>query len=169
MLEQEIASVIKWLLDATGNPHPYYWNVPQSFAVPAAYFPPPEIDTGGETLASYNMDYVMFVKFFSNTTQEAYALGLAAVTNTRAAHNLVPLIGEDGERAGRGIRINDPALKTLDDGAAQLTLSWRSRRPYNGEDAQKVMTIDLSMYGKQYTQTAIDEETETAVKNYILS
>ena len=169
MLEQEIASIIKWLLDKSGNPRPYYYNVPQSFIVPAAFFPTPKIDTGGETLASYNMDYVMYVKFFANTSQEAYRLGLSALTQTRTAHNLVPLINEDGEETGAGIRINDPALKMLDDGAAQLTVSWRSRRPYEGEDAEKVMSIDLSLHGKQYQQPVIDEAMETAVSQYILS
>ena len=39
MLEQELASIIKFTLDRAGNPSPYYWNVQENFCVPAAYFP----------------------------------------------------------------------------------------------------------------------------------
>ena len=35
------------------------------------------------------------------------------------------------------MRINDPQLKVLDDGAAQLTISWRSRRPYSDTTAYR--------------------------------
>ena len=53
MLEQEMASIIKYVLDRAGGPSPYYWNVPRHFSIPAAYFPTPELDTGGETFLTY--------------------------------------------------------------------------------------------------------------------
>ena len=138
MLEQEMASIIKYVLDKAGGPSPYYWNVPQNFSVPAAYFPTPEIDTGGETFLTYYMDYVWFIKLFHKTGQGAYSLGHAVMTAIRAARNLIPLIAEDGsEVAGSWVRINDPQLKVLDDGAAQLTISWRSRRPYSDTTADR--------------------------------
>ena len=44
----------------------------------------------------------------------------------------MPLIAEDGTVIDRSwVRIDDPSLKVLDDGAAQLTISWRSRKPYS--------------------------------------
>ena len=166
MLEQEIASIIKWMLDKTGNPHPYYYAIPQSFAVPAAFFPTPEIETGGETLNSYNIDYVMYVTFFAKTRQEAYRLGFMAVSETRAAHNLIPLINEDGSETELGVRINDPTVKVLDDGAAQVTVSWRSRRPYTTDTAEKAASFDLSLYGKKYEEKTVDEAMEEALMAY---
>ena len=56
MLEQEMASIIKFVLDRAGGPSPYYWNVPRHFCVPAAYFPTPEIDTGGAEPYSVDRD-----------------------------------------------------------------------------------------------------------------
>lgn len=131
MIEQEMASIIKFVLDRAGDPSPYYWNVPQHFAVPAAYFPTPEIDTGGETFLTYYMDYVWYIKLFHRNGQEAYSLGNAVATAIRAVRNLIPLIAEDGNEVEESwVRVNDPKLKLLDDGAAQLTITWRSRRPY---------------------------------------
>lgn len=92
MLEQEMASIIKFVLDNAQGPSPYYWNVPQHFCVPAAYFPTPEIDTGGETFLTYYMDYVWYIKLFHKTGQGAYSLGFSVITALKAARNLVPLI-----------------------------------------------------------------------------
>ena len=85
MIEQEMASIIKFVLDRAGGPAPYYWNVPQHFTVPAAYFPPPEIETGGETFLTYNVDYAWYIKIFHKTAQGAYALGNAVTQAIRAA------------------------------------------------------------------------------------
>lgn len=139
MIEQELASVIRFVLDNAGDVYPYYWNVPESFRYPAVYFPVPEAVTGGETMLTYNVDFTLYVKFFSATTQEAYGTGLNVVNAVRADRNLVPLVNEDGETLKEGIRVRDPALKVLDDGAAQMSVSWRSRRPYNGVEAEKMM------------------------------
>ena len=143
MLEQELASIMKYTLDRAGNPSPYYYEVPQHFTVPAVYFPTPEITTGGETFATYNMEYVWGVIFFHKSSQEAYALGLAVLTAIKGNRNLIPLITETGERAEGNIRLDDPKLKLLDNGAAQLTLNWTSRRPYDREETVKMQSYEV--------------------------
>ena len=167
-LEQEIASIIKFTLDAAENPSPYYWNVPASFVVPSAFFPTPEIDTGGETFFTYCMDYVWYVKFFADTTRGAYNLGLLALSAIKRKRHLIPLIDTDGQATGARIRISNPSLKVLDDGAAQLALSWRSRRPYDHEDAPMMQRYDLSMWAKEYHQPEITEAMEAAISGYHL-
>lgn len=132
MLEQEMASIIRFVLDKAGSPAPYYWNVPESFSVPAAFFPTPELQSGGETFLTYYVDYVWYIKLFHSTSQGAYALGFAVLSQLKAVENLIPLIAEDGSIVEKSwVRVNDPQLKVLDDGAAQLTISWRSRKPYS--------------------------------------
>lgn len=151
MIEQEMASIIKFVLDNAGGPAPYYWNVPRHFTVPAAYFPPPELDTGGETFLTYFVDYAWYIKVFHRTAQGAYALGNAVLQATRAARNLVPLIAPDGSIiAGSWVRVNDPKLKVLDDGAAQLTVTWRSRRPYSDtmEERERAQAINVDVFMK---------------------
>lgn len=151
MIEQEMASIIKFVLDRAGGPSPYYWNVPQHFTVPSAYFPTPEIDTGGETFLTYYMDYAWYIKFFHQSGQGAYSLAAAVAAATRTERNLIPLIAEDGgEIQGEYLRVNDPKVKLLDDGAAQLTVSWRSRRPYGSteEDVQKAQSFYLNLFMK---------------------
>lgn len=143
-LEQEMASIIKFVLERAGKIAPYYWEVPEHFVVPSAYFPMPEIDTGGETFLTYSMDYTWYIKIFHRTKEKAYSLGLAIITAIRATRNLVPLIAQDGsEIEGCWVRLNDPKLEMLDGGTAQLTLSWRSRRPYNETEAQRSQSFNV--------------------------
>ncbi len=54
--------------------------------------------------------------------------------------------------------MNDPKLKILDDGSAQLTLNWRSRRPYNDtlEEVQHSQSFNVDMFmksGKEISDT----------------
>ena len=148
MLEQELASIMNYVLDTADNPAPYYYQVPQHFMVPAVYFPTPEIISGGETFLTYNLDYVWYIRFFHKSAQLAYGLAFKVLTALKAGRSLVPLITPTGERTAGGIRLHDPKLKLLQDGAAQLALSWRSRRPYNAEVAQKMQHYEVENWVK---------------------
>ena len=123
-IEQEVASIVAYLLPHTGNPYPYYYSIPEDFRYPAVYFPSPEFTTDGDTFLSYGMELTIYVKFFALTSENAYDLALAGATSIRADRNLLPLIDTAGEVIKRQwLRVRDPSVKVLDDGAAQLTVS----------------------------------------------
>ncbi len=168
MLEKEIASIIKYTLDAAGNPSPYYYNIPQHFAVPAAYFPTPEISTRGETFSTYAMEYMWFIKFFHNTTQEAYDIALKALSAMKCGRNLIPLIDTDGNVTNEYVRIKDPSLNTMDTGAVQLKLEWTSRRPYNTKTPDKMQNFDVLSWNRSelYTEKIIPEAYAQSIEQY---
>lgn len=169
-LEQELASIIKFVLDGTGNPAPYYYKVPQSFSVPAAYFPRPEIVSGADTFNFYSLEYAWYIKLFAQSDEAAYDLGLTALTAIRGKRNLIPLIDEDGEEvSGSYVRVNDPSIKMLDDGACQLAVVWISRRPYDTEDSEKMMTYELTGWKHPdiYLSREISVAMETAIESYL--
>ena len=56
-LEQEIASVIRFILDSLPGITPYYWDIPEGFVVPSVFFPQPELTPLGDTFASYAVEY----------------------------------------------------------------------------------------------------------------
>ncbi len=167
MLEQEIASIIKFVLDKTDNPAPYYYNVPQSFHVPAAYFPLPEIDTAGDTLNSFGAEYSWYINFFDITTQKAFERGNVALNAIKQNRNLIPLIDMDGTELKRGVRVKDPSLKGTADGVAQLTIHFVSRRPYKRPETTKVQNFEVVFKAKPYTSTIITEAMEAAVSQYL--
>ncbi len=146
LLEQELASIIKYTLDNSGVSAPYYYSVPEGFIVPAVYFPAPEITSRGETFSTYALEYVWFIKFFHSTTQDAYALALKVLTALKKQRNLVPLLNEDGSKTGEYLRLNDPSVKAVDTGVAQLALTWTSRRPYDREKVQKMVVWEADFH-----------------------
>lgn len=165
MLEQELASIMKYTLDKAEKTSPYYYEVPRHFTVPAVYFPTPEITTGGETFLTYRMEYVWRIIFFHKSSHKAYALGLEVLTAIKGNRNLIPLITQTGEEAEEGgIRLDDPELKVLDSGAAQLTLSWISRRPYNdtaaGAQRSRSFSVDVFMKSGKEISDAYAEALE---------
>lgn len=169
MLEQDIASLIKFILDGAGNPSPYYWNAPESFSVPAIYFPTPEISTSGDTFSTYGLDYVWNIVFFHRSTQEAYQLALQVLMMIRANRNMICVIDTEGNSTKEVLRVDDPKLKTLDTSAVQLEITWTSRRPYNVEAATYMQSYHVNMWKKHelYESKVISAAMEAALEKYI--
>ena len=169
MLEQETASIIKFVLDHSNNPNPYYYRVPQSFRYPAAYFPIPMITSRGETFNTYAAEFSWFIKFFGNPAEDAYERAFLALTAIKEMRNLIPLIGEDGEPSGSGIRIKDPSLNTVDDGAVQLKLEWDSRRPYYAPQSQKMRIYHIEGWSNPdiYLERLVPSETIAELSKFL--
>ncbi len=117
ILEQELASIIRFILDATTGLTPYYWDVPEGFVVPSVFFPPPVTTSDGDTFTTYALGYEWYIKFFASTDGEAQTSAMTALDAICAARRLIPIIDEQGAPTGRGIRLKDPAVKRVDDGA----------------------------------------------------
>lgn len=69
-LEQEIASVIRFILDSVPGITPYYWDIPEGFVVPSVFFPQPELTPHGDTFASYAVEYDWYIRFFASTDED---------------------------------------------------------------------------------------------------
>lgn len=144
-LEQETASIMAFVIDGSGNPNPYYYEVPETFNFPAIYFPQPEITTRGETFRTYASEYVYYINILAETTEEAQERGLAALEKLKRARNLVPLLEADGTATGKKLRLKDPSLRKIDSGVVQLTVEWTSRRPYNRTPAEAITGVHFDI------------------------
>lgn len=167
MLEQEIASIIKFILDSSGNPTPYYYNIPQSFQMPAAYFPRPEITTDGDTLSTYAAEYAMYANFFDRTTEEAYDRALTALEAIKRRRDYIPLIDMDGEKLDKGVRLKKLSLKPIDECVAQLSMEFVSRRPYDVPQHDKMQNFAAELEEKPYDSVYITEAMEKAFSAYL--
>jgi hypothetical protein len=148
-LEQEVASIIATAQRVAGDIGYYYWNLPEGFRYPAMFFPIPEITTGGDTFRSYASEYSWYIKFFSETTEQAHRIALAVLTALKEARNYVPLIDEEGQPTGEKLRLKDPSLKKIDDGIVELAIEWTSRRAYDGDEPLKVQTVNINIKPKE--------------------
>lgn len=157
LLEYETASIIKFLLDSADNPAPYYSEVKENFIVPCVYFPSPEIDSDGDTLTSFKLRYRWNIKVFHKTTEEAYSIAHAVLTAFKAAHNLVPVIDEEGQETDHFLRIIDPEIKRLDSGVYLVAIQWDSRRPYG--DPEVNLTQEFIFNGLPvYVEPVLSQE-----------
>ena len=161
-LEQEIASIMRFALALAGNPQPYYYNVPEDFHVPAMFFPVPEISSDGETFETYGLDYSWYINVFHSTTEEAYKIANDVLNGIRGARNLIPLIKADGTKDTGGVRIKDPRLRKVEDGAVQLVIEWRSRKPYNDPAAIKMQSYVIENW---YEQDTVEAAFRAAIEN----
>lgn len=148
-LEQEIASIIAAAQRVAGDIAYYYWNVPEDFHFPALFFPQPEITTNGDTFHSYASRYSWYIKVFAETTEQAHSIALSILTALKRARNYVPLIDEDGTPTGKKLRLDDPALKGLDEGVEQVVIEWTSRRPYDEPQPPKMQTAKFHFIAKE--------------------
>lgn len=149
MIDQEIASIIHFILGTAKGVAPYYFNMPQNFAIPSIFFPPPEFEAFGDTLQSFRFDYSWTIPVFAYDNSKAHAIAANAAHILETYRRAVPLIGEDGKPTGRSLRLKDPEVKDLDKdgvpGSAGLVLHWSSRRPYYEADAPKMLTYILNI------------------------
>ena len=146
MIEQETASIIKFVTENAGNPNTNYSKVPQNIMIPAVYFTTPEMITGGETFLTYYIDFSWYIHFFHKTAQHAYTIAQKVLTAIKQQKNLIPLISENGNIIENNwVRVNDPSVEIIENGTAQLTVTWRSRRPYNKAEIQKIQAFYVDM------------------------
>lgn len=167
MLEQELVSIVRFILDNTSNSSPYYHNLPESFCTPATYFPVPEISSRGETFLTYALEYTWYVKFIDIDTQSAYIRANQALNALQAKRNIITLLDENGAETSAGLRLYDPAINTVDTGIVQIKLSWASRRPYFSEDVLKMQKFELEAWEKGAYKTPNISEALAAIEDKI--
>ncbi len=158
MYEQELASVMLYVVKHAGNPELYDGIIMQDFKVPSVYFPPPHVKTAGSTLDAYLLTYSWYIKLFHVDASSAYEMGFSVVSALQCDRLLMPLVTMDGRPTGKWMHMHDPLLSMVEGETtnakgktarvAQLTLSWDSHRPYNAGDAELVMRYITNLYYK---------------------
>lgn len=151
-MEQEVASIAKYMIENSGGAYPYYWKIPEGFMVPSIYFPEPEVASYGDTFTSFRYEYSWYVKVFSNNDQQAHNIALKIIDAIVSNRNLIPLVDETGEPLPYGVRIKNPEMKNIEDSpsAVQLYIRWQSSRPYCSENAKRAMDLIMSISAKGY-------------------
>ena len=157
MLDREIASAMRFLIDSAGNPYAYYYSIPEQFRVPSIYFPQPNITTHGDTLSTYALEFNWCVAIFDVDTQSAHARAFDVLNALQRVKCVIPLVDEKGELTGRGFRIRDPSSRSIDENEKRLILKWRSPRPYHTPPKQIITERRIRMWVKSSYESAISQ------------
>ena len=68
-------------------------------------------------------------------------MAVKVLTALQSRKNVIPLVDDKGKLTGRGFRVSDPSLKNFDN-AAQLTIIWKSPKPYQKTSNTALDTAD---------------------------
>lgn len=167
MLEQELASIARFIFDNSGIQSVYYNEMPESFKTPSLYFPVPEVMTRGDTMNSYALMYSWYVKVFDVRSNTAFNKAFLALNAMKQKRNLIPLINPDGTLQGKGIRIRDPRLTKLDTGVVQLQIDWNSVREFQRPAAEMVQSFVVEGWSEPdiYITRSVEVAFETAIND----
>ena len=144
MLEKEIASIIRFILESCGNPVPYYHNMPESFIVPSVYLPVPEVSQIPDTMSAYGAEYTMFVNFFHSSTELAYELALPAFQRINDYGKLIPMVDISGEKTGEYVRLKNIQIKKADECVYEMQIDWIIRRPFIKEEYELIQNFYMN-------------------------
>lgn len=139
-MEAEVGSIIGFLYKHRSIPV-YLERIPEGMQFPSMYVPPPITVDSPFTSSAYRVSCSLAIKIFHNTTREAAELAEDYAYAVRSNRRLIPLLDEEGQPTSRYIRVTSCSVSTIDDGVAQLTISWDSLRKYHQMDWPKIMQI----------------------------
>ncbi len=149
LIEQEMASVMRFVLETLENPYPYYEEIPEGFLVPAVYFPVPEIETDNDTLSAYKLTYVWNISFIHRGTREAHDMALKVMEGLKKNRNKVKIINEDGSETEKSFYVKTSRIAETESGTVQMTVEWESRRLYTMEAVLKMRRYYVNSYIKK--------------------
>lgn len=127
----------------------YVEKMPQDFQVPAIYFPPPSSTDSHFTSRAFEVSYVLSVKVFHPSEQEAFRAAERIATAIRAKRRTIPLLDIDGglsKSTRKTLYIESVNTRSIESGsdllgAAQVTIEWQSRYLFELPQYEKMMHV----------------------------
>lgn len=129
-MDQYASSLARVCLELGGIPVFYEDNVPENFYIPSLYFPAPELIPEASALNSYQEKYSIYAKVFALTRKEAGELACKITRGIMGRQGMIPVYNEDGTDSGMSLKVEPPASRIVDEGLAQVTLSYKIIRAY---------------------------------------
>lgn len=146
-MNQYEASIARACLEYSGIQYFYDDNVPEDFMIPSLYFPTSEIDTNAVQLNGYNTKYSIYAKVFALTKREALELAEKIVQGIISNHCMLTIFNADGTKGTGLIKLETPSARVIDEGIAQITLSYRIlRKCIETNKSPNANTIGVNKY-----------------------
>lgn len=165
MLDQELASIARFVYDNIGIKSVHYGEMPENFKTPSVYFPVPEVITRGDTTTTYAIMYSWFIKVFDISSNRAYGRTFNVLNQLKQNRNMIPIINPDGTAQDKKFRIKDPRISKLETGAMQLQIDWDSVRTYTKAQSEKARRFYVE--GWREPDIYLTTEVEVAFSNVI--
>lgn len=124
-LEQGLAAVVRYIQGHTEEGTKLYFEeIPEDFYVPSVYFQVPFTSGRKATLRTYCTAITLNCWFMGVKDWDAYAKAADMRDRIMLDNCIVPLYDVEGNPTGKGIRTGFPDTRKIDEGIAQLSLSF---------------------------------------------
>lgn len=131
MLEQEIAALVHFLEPL--NLKHYFGELPDGFAIPSVYFPPPEVDGDQFSVSTYENLFTVYIKVFGRTSMDSFNIASKIVKSIQSRKKRIPLYDEKGKLTGKNFLIIKLNARNIDAGVTQIHISWKTHIAYDEE------------------------------------
>lgn len=143
-MDQHIASLARTCLEL-GNISTFYdEKMPKNFVIPSLYFPSPETSPSGSALGSYSTKYSIYAKVFAKTKLEAVTIADIIVQGIMRKKCRLPIYNEDGTDSGKIFKMEPPDARGIDEGVAQITLTYRIIRAFVETKYPSVQSVEIN-------------------------
>lgn len=146
-MNQYIASLANTCLSlASANLEFYAESVPENFRIPALYFPPSEVDSSESALNSFSTRRTIYAKVFASDRNGALEIAEGIQQGIMLYRCHIPLYDVDGKATGTHFKVEPPDARIIDEGMAQITLSYTLISAFPEEEIPKAKSIDINKY-----------------------
>lgn len=142
-MNQYESSLARVCMECSGISVLYEDNVPENFVVPSLYFPTAETSSAVGTLNSYQTKYAVYAKVFAYTKREAGELAEKIVKGIMQRNCRLPVYNKDGTDSGTVIKLEAPDSRIVDEGMAQVTLSYKIIRAFAKVRSPTVQVVGI--------------------------
>lgn len=143
-MDQYESSIARVCLELSKIPCLYEDNVPENFMVPSLYFPAHSSYPSASALNSYQSSYSIYAKVFAVTKREAGELAEKIVQGIMLRKCQIPLFEENGADSGKIIKLDPPSSRVIDEGMAQVTLTYRIIRGFTKEKSTGAQSVNIN-------------------------
>lgn len=142
-------SLMRECLTLAGTDNWYDDVMPESFRVPCVYFPPAHASPGGSAFNSYEARVTIYAKVFAGTRRQAGEIAEAISAGIMEKRQRIPLLNPDGTESGETFKVEPPDTSIIDDGVAQVVLTYSLYKGYYEEEATGVHEIIINQEIKE--------------------
>lgn len=126
-LEQTLASAVRYIQNrAATKQAPYFDDIPESFTVPALYFPVPQTASKKVTFSTYLTTIRTEAWFMASTDWLAYADAANVRDCILMDDCKIDIMEKDGTLTGKAIRVTEPSVREVDTGIVKLVFDIKN-------------------------------------------
>lgn len=119
-------------------------EMPESFNVPCVYFPAAHAEPFDSTLNGYEARKTIYAKVFAATRRQAGEIAEKIVDGIMDRRQRIPLLNQDGTESGETFKVDTPTSSLIDDGVAQIVLTYKLHPKFYEEHSTGVHEIIIT-------------------------